>query len=185
MDVLKKILKAGLEEELHRKKSENGGHLEAFKQNQTEKKQKRSPGRPKIADNKKAKHITLCLPQKYVRFLDEMKVKRAPGRSKKVKYIVDEFLELKKREKRHLETFSQTLLELKNYLDELGSQKTSKKLLLEPKEKKQIQSQVDQVFILAKLLGFKKEELQRKMSKADYLVLLFCLDWRRNQKWTS
>src|SRR5690606_9499288 len=74
-------------------------YLEAAKGPPALKKAVKKPGRPPVPAEKKARNFTLCLAQSYVKFLDNMVVKdrRVQGRGRKIRFIIDRFLEHEKR----------------------------------------------------------------------------------------
>lgn len=144
-------------------------------------KKKRGPGRPAKEDHLKARNYTLCLDPKYVRFLDSMKVhdKKVQGRGRKVRFIIDQFLELHRRQRIQLEVLGQALENVETVLRNHSSQvKKGQKLELQPRERTEITKTVNQVALLVKVLGFNRKELHKLLPRSKWAVYAFCLDWQ-------
>lgn len=184
-DVLKKLLKKA-PSETQAKSAESTGATEKLISNflNPPKKEKsiilKKPGRPAKADHLKAKNFTLCLDPKYLKFLDEMKVpsKKLHGRGRKIRFIIDQFMELHRRQRGQLEVLVEALNHVEKGLSTHSSQvKKGQKLELTPREKSEISKQVGQVQTLIKLLGFRPRELHKLLSKEKWAIMAFCLDW--------
>ncbi len=144
----------------------------------------KKPGRPVKAEHLKARNFTLCLDPKYLSFLDEMKVpgKKMHGRGRKVRYIIDQFMELHRRQRLQLDVLIEALNNVEKVLAGFSSQvRKNQKIELAPKEKGEITKIVHQVSILMKLLGFKPKDLHKLLSKEKWALMSFCLDWNQKQ----
>ncbi|HXH29374.1 MAG TPA: hypothetical protein VNJ01_01055 [Bacteriovoracaceae bacterium] len=146
---------------------------------------KRSPGRPRVDETLKAKNITLCIAHRYLLFLDKLHIpgKEDLGRGRKIRYIIDQFIDLKKRQKDQLaflkEALSGVEIALKEYSDDV---KKGKKLELSIKERAEISKVVTQVLILVRVLAYTPKSLFKILPKQEWAVLSFCLDWSRKRE---
>jgi hypothetical protein len=140
------------------------------------KKSTRPPGRPKVEDEKKAKNFTLCLAPKYVEFLDRMKVRdpKVQGRGRKIRFIIDRFLEHEKRQILQMKVLKETLKGVEEVLRTLQPQK---KAQLTNKERDTVAQVVGQVKTLLKVLGYTPQSLQKILTPQEWAVLSFALSW--------
>lgn len=144
---------------------------------------KKRPGRPAVKAEKKAKNFTLCMGPKYIKFLDEFKApqKKLMGRGRKVRYIIDQFVILHKRQKAQLEVLSEVLSNVEHDLKKHSHRtKKGEKLQLTSSEKAEISRSVNQVLTLVKVLNLSPKELYQLLSREKWAVMAFCLDWRKN-----
>lgn len=151
-------------------------HIE---RSETPAKKRKTPGRPKISAEKKARNFTLCLASEYLTFLDRMVVKerKIQGRGRKIRFIIDRFIEHEKRSVEQLKVLKRALSEVREALG--GLKNGGKQLSI--KERKEIDKVVDQVFTLMKLLAYSTKTLHRMLPREEWAVLSFCLDWRMNK----
>lgn len=182
MDVLKKILKSGTGEKMSGK--DPAVLIERFLAPGKAVKSKalRRPGRPKVEDHLKARNFTLCLAPKYLAFIDNMQVqdKKVQGRGRKIRYIIDQFLELHRRQKAQLAVLKEVLLNIENLLSGFSGQaKKGNKIELTPREKAEITKAVGQFQVLIKVLGFTPKELHRLLPRNEWAIVSFSLDWAR------
>lgn len=143
------------------------------------------PGRPKIAWEKKAKNFTLCLAPQFVDFIDKMKVRdpKVKGRGRKVRFIIERFVEHEKRSITHMRVLHESLKNVQETLGGFGSQvKKGEKLNLGVKDKQKITAVVDQVHTVMKILGYQPKTLKKMISAEDWALLAFCLDWKSNRE---
>jgi hypothetical protein len=176
-NVLKKLLQTRPEEKI----------LEKFLKPEpvVKKKQIRAPGRPKVADEKKARNFTLCLAPQFVDFLDRMTVKdpKVKGRGRKIRFIIERFIEHEKRSIQQLKVLKEALTEVQKVLRDFSSKLTKgEKLNLTPKEKAILTTAVDQVHLLLRILGYTPKVLQRILPREDWALVAFCLDWKNNRE---
>ncbi|MCM2348952.1 MAG: hypothetical protein NDI69_02955 [Bacteriovoracaceae bacterium] len=144
----------------------------------------KAPGRPKVEDHLKARNFTLCLAPKYLSFLDrlEVKDKKVQGRGRKIRFIIDRFLEMGQRQEAQLKVIRESLINVEQVLKGFSGQvKKGQKLELSPKEKLEVRKAVNQVHILVKVMAFSSKDLHRLLSRNEWAVMAFCLDWTRNQ----
>lgn len=146
---------------------------------ETPSKKRKTPGRPKITEDKKARNFTLCLAPQYLTFLDRMVVKdrKVQGRGRKIRFIIDRFIEHEKRSVEQLKVLKRSLAEVRDVLG--GLKNGGKQLSL--KERKDIDKAIDQVFTLMKLLAYSTKTLHKMLPREEWAVLSFCLDWRMNK----
>lgn len=142
-------------------------------------KKRKTPGRPKVTEEKKARNFTLCLAPQYLTFLDRMVVKdrKVQGRGRKIRFIIDRFIEHEKRSVEQLKVLKRALDEVRNALG--GLKNGGKQLSI--KDRKDIDKVVDQVFTLMKLLAYSTKTLHKMLPREEWAVLSFCLDWRMNK----
>lgn len=149
------------------------------------KKAERKPGRPTKDDSKKARNFTLCLAPEFLKFLDSMVVKdtKIQGRGRKIRFIIERFIEHEKRSLGHMRVLKESLksvqLELKGFE---GRVKKGEKLELTIKERAIITKTVDQVMLLLKVLNYTPKALQKMLPREDWALLSFCLDWNSNKR---
>ncbi|HXH73578.1 MAG TPA: hypothetical protein VNJ08_01335 [Bacteriovoracaceae bacterium] len=180
MDVLKKILKNGVKEKVPVRAEEVIEKYLSPTQANRAKIVTRAPGRPKVEDYLKARNFTLCLAPKYLSFLDSMKVhdKKVQGRGRKIRFIIDQFLELHRRQKTQLGVLREVLLNIEKVLKGFSGQvKKGDKLELSPREKAEITKAVNHFQVLMKVLGFTPKELQKLLPRGEWAIVSFCLDW--------
>lgn len=175
-NVLQKLLKPKTQEE----------KLEEFLKppKASSKKPKKTPGRPKVADAKKARNFTLCLAPQYLEFLDKMTVKdpKVQGRGRKIRFIIDRFIEHEKRTLHQLKVLKEALVEVQKVLSGFGARvKKGQKLELTSREKSDISQVVDRVHVLMKLLGYSPKNLQKLLPAGEWSVVSFCMDWKVNR----
>jgi hypothetical protein len=175
-NVLQKLLKPKSQDE----------KLEEFLKPQrlSSKKAKKAPGRPKFAKEKKARNFTLCLAPQYLEFLDKMTVKdpKIQGRGRKIRFIIDRFIEHEKRTLYQLKVLKEALMDVQKVLSGFGSRvKKGQKLELTSKEKSDISKVVERVHVLMKLLGYSPKNLQKLLAAGEWSVVSFCLDWKVNR----
>ena len=142
---------------------------------------KKRPGRPSKRQDEKAKNLTLCLAPEFVRFLDEMQVRdpKVRGRSRKVKFIIERFLEHEKRSVGHVRVLRESLGQVSKDLDLLGSirSKAEKSIKLKASEEEKLTRSVRQVRTLMRVLGYSPKVLRRMLPSDDMRLLEFCLAW--------
>lgn len=184
MDVLKKILQNTPENPSEKPQHEK--LVETYLQPgpaETKIFQKR-PGRPLVEEHLKAKNFTLCLASKYLTFLDQMKMKdkKIQGRGRKIRFIIDQFVEMHRRQKLQVQVISQGLNAVEEILKGFSGQvKKGQKLALSPKEKAQITQATHQVKLLMNVLKYNPKDLHKMLPKSDWQVLSFCLDWSKQK----
>jgi hypothetical protein len=144
----------------------------------------KSPGRPKVADEKKARNFTLCLAPAYLKFLDQMQVKdpKVQGRGRKIRFIIDRFVEHERRSLHQLKVIKESLNDVQKLLSSFGERvKKGHKLELSNKEKSEITQVVDKVYLVMKLLGHTPKTLKSRLPTGEWSVLTFCQDWKINR----
>lgn len=176
-NVLKKLLKTRTEDKI----------LEKFLKPEPimKKKAVRKPGRPKVSDEKKARNFTLCLAPQFVEFLDKMVVKdpKVKGRGRKIRFIIERFIEHEKRSIQQLKILRDALNEVQKILSGFGGKvKRGERLNLTPKEKASVSSAVDQVHTLLKILSYPPKSLQRILPREDWALISFCINWKNNRE---
>lgn len=188
LNVLQKILNNGKKTENKSDNKENSSELiEKYLRPKTEgafKTQKRNPGRPKVSDEKKAKNFTLCLAPKYLEFLDTMKVKdpKIQGRGRKIRFIIDQFLDLHKRQRAQLQVLKDSLIQVEEVLRSFSNHtQKNQKLELTNLEKKKVNEAVKQVRILLKVLCYSPKDLHKILPRNDWALVSFCLDWAKKE----
>ncbi len=148
-----------------------------------ERKKVKAPGRPKLEDHLKARNFTLCLAPKYVSFLDRLQVqdKKIQGRGRKIRFIIDRFLEMGKRQEAQLKLIKESLGNVEGVLKNFSGQvEKGQKLELSVREKLEVRKAVNQVHLLVKLQAFTAKDLYRLLPRNDWAIMAFCLDWSRN-----
>lgn len=180
MDVLSKILSL-------KEKKDSAEIVQKFLEPKpiAKKLSKKRPGRPALPLEKKARNFTLCLAPKYLEFLDTMQVKekKIQGRGRKVRYIIDQFLVLHKRQRAQLEVMREFIRNVKQQLETHSHQvKKGEKLLLSAKEKAEINKVVKELHLVVQLLGYSPKELQKLLSNQDWSVISFSLNWIKNER---
>ncbi len=143
------------------------------------------PGRPKVAREKKAKNLTLCLAPQFVEFIDKMKVRdpKVKGRGRKVRFIIERFVEHERRSITHMKVLHEALSEVQDVLSGFGSQvKKGEKLNLSLKDKQKITGVVNQVHALMRILGYQPNQLKKMLGSDDWSLLAFCMDWKSNRE---
>lgn len=149
------------------------------------KKALRKPGRPMKDEAKKARNFTLCLAPEFIKFLDNMVVKntKIQGRGRKIRFIIERFIEHEKRSLTHMKVLRDSLATLRNDLNQFeGRVKKGERLELSSREKAIITKAVDQVMVLLKILNYTPKTLQRMLPREDWALLSFCLDWNSNKR---
>lgn len=144
-----------------------------------------TPGRPKLDDKLKARNFTLCLAPKYLDFLDRMIVKdrKIQGRGRKIRFIIDRFLEMGKRQEVQLQVIRDSLKNVENVLKTFSGQvRKGQKLELSSREKLEVRKAVNQVHLLVKVMAYSTKDLHRLLSRNEWAVMAFCIDWTRNHK---
>lgn len=150
----------------------------------TSKKRPNKPGRPKVAKEKKARNFTLCLAPQFVDFIDKMIVKdpKVQGRGRKVRFIIERFIEHEKRSLHHMKVIRESLVNVQEVLQSFGGRvKKGQKLDLTSKEKTEITKAVDHVHTLLNLLNYSPKTLHRMLPPGEWAVLSFCLNWKNNR----
>lgn len=146
------------------------------------KKAVKSPGRPKVEEHLKARNFTLCLAQRYLDFLDRMIVKdtKVQGRGRKIRFIIDRFVDHERRQVAQLKILRESLLQVETVLKSFSGQvKKGEKLNLNPREKAQVTQCVGQVLTLIKILSYTPRELQKMLPRGEWSVLAFSMDWSK------
>lgn len=182
LNVLKKILQTEVKHSSNETSSEK--IIERyFTPPSKEKKKVKAPGRPKLEEHLKARNFTLCLAPKYVSFLDRLEVqdKKVQGRGRKIRFIIDRFLEMGKRQEAQLKIIKESLGNVEVVLKSFSGQvKKGQKLELSSKEKLEVRKAVNQVHLLVKLQAFTSKDLYRLLPRNDWALMAFCLDWSKN-----
>jgi hypothetical protein len=148
-----------------------------------EEKNKR-PGRPSKSEDKKSRNFTLCLAPQYLNFLDKMVVKdpRVKGRGRKIRFIIERFIEHEKRSLVQIKALRRSLIQVQEVLESFGPQiKKGEKLALSSREKTVISKVVDNVILLMNILGYQPKALHRLLPREDWMIVSFCLDWKNNR----
>lgn len=149
------------------------------------KKTSNKPGRPVVDDSKKARNFTLCLAPQFIKFLDNMVVKdtKISGRGRKIRFIIERFIEHEKRSLGHIRVLRETLKGVQTELKSFeGKVKKGERLELTIKERATITKTVDQVMLLMKVLNYTPKALQKMLPREDWALLSFCLDWNSNKR---
>jgi hypothetical protein len=149
------------------------------------KKIRREAGRPKLEEHLKSRNFTLCLAPKYLSFLDKMTVPdpKVKGRGRKVRFIVDQFIEMSRRQKSQLLILRESLINVEKVLQSFSGQvKKGQKLSLNSKDKLEITKAVNQVRLLLKLLSYSPKDLHRLLPRHEWTLVSFCLNWTQNQE---
>lgn len=135
------------------------------------------PGRPKVAREKKARNFTLCLAPQFVDFIDKMKVRdpKVKGRGRKVRFIIERFVEHEKRSLVHMRVLREALGNVQATIETVGKE-------LSLKDKQKITAVVNQVHTVMKILGYQPKTLKKMVSSADWALISFCLDWKSNRE---
>lgn len=147
-------------------------------------KKRKTPGRPKVSAEKKARNFTLCLAPEYLQFLDKMVVKdrKVQGRGRKIRFIIERFIEHERRSVEHLKVLKRALADVQKTLEGFSSKvKKGEKLNLSIRERKDVDKAVDQVHTLMKLLYYSPKTLHKMLPREEWAILSFCLDWRMNK----
>ena len=147
-------------------------------------KPRKAPGRPKKPAEKKAKNFTLCLAPEYLNFLDKMVVKdtKVQGRGRKIRFIIERFIEHERRSIEHLKVLKRSLSDVQETLEGFSSKvKKGEKLNLSIKERTHVDKAVDKVHTLLKLLNYSPKTLHKMLPREDWAILSFCLDCRMNK----
>jgi hypothetical protein len=142
----------------------------------------KTAGRPSIEAKKKARNFTVCMAQGYIQFLDSFRppIKKIQGRGRKLRFIIDEFIRMSKRQKGQLKFLQESLENLDVVLKSFStSVKKGEKLNLTAKEKSLIDTHVSRVHLLAKILCFTPKELQKILPAHHWSLYSFCLNWKR------
>lgn len=142
----------------------------------------KTAGRPSVEAKKKARNFTVCMAQGYIQFLDSFKppIKKIQGRGRKLRFIIDEFIRMSKRQKGQLKFLQESLENLDAVLKSFsGSVKKGEKLSLTTKEKALIDTHVSRVHLLAKILCFTPKELQKILPAHHWSLYSFCLNWKK------
>ena len=146
---------------------------------------KKTPGRPKVPKEKQARNFTLCLAPQYLDFLDKMTVKDAKvsGRGRKIRFIIERFIEHEKRSLHHVKVLKQSLKNMQKVLETFGPMvKKNEKLNLSPKEKTRITEAVDQVHAMMNLLAYTPKALHKILPPEERALISFSMDWKNNQR---
>jgi len=179
--VLSKLLSKKERLPLGTEKSDPSLKVEAFLRSEiTFQKTKKKVGRPEVAPKLKARNITVCLAVTYINFLDSFNppIKKIQGRGRKLRFIIDEFIRMSKRQRGQLKFLQEGLHSLQDVLESFsGLVKKGEKLKLTPKEKQLITSHVNRVRLLAQLLCFTPQELKKILPRDDWNLYSFCLHW--------
>jgi len=144
-----------------------------------------TPGRPKLEEKLKARNFTICLAPKYLDFLDRMIVKdrKIQGRGRKIRFIIDRFLEMGIRQEAQLQVIRDSLKNVETVLKGFSGQvKKGQKLELSTREKLEVRKAVNQVHLLVKVMAYSTKDLHRLLPRNDWSVMAFCIDWTRNHK---
>lgn len=156
-----------------------------FQRERPFKKSTRKVGRPIIDEKLKAKNFTICMAHNYVKFLDAFKppIKKIQGRGRKLRFIIDEFIKMSKRQRGQLKYLQQALASLEDTLSSFSDVvKKGEKLSLSTSEKKMITTQVNRVKLLAELLCFTPAELKKILPLNDWNLYSFCLHWKEKDR---
>lgn len=185
MSVLQKILKQGREERVREVIQDPEELIHNYwKPRAFANKRIKQAGRPKLEENLKARNFTLCLAPKYLNFLDKMTVPdpKIKGRGRKIRFIIDQFLEMSRRQKSQLLILRESLIGVEKLLQGFSGQvKKGQKLNLSPKEKLEVTKVVNQVRLLLKLLSYSPKDLNRLLPRHEWALVAFCLNWSQNQ----
>jgi hypothetical protein len=148
------------------------------------KKVSKSPGRPKKDKEDKARNFTLCLAPQYLDFLDGMTVRdpKVQGRGRKIKFIIERFIEHEKRSVQQLRVLKETLSQVQKHLQGYAPVvKKGQKLELSQRDKTEIGKVVDRVHVLLKILNYSPKQLQKLLPSEEWAILSFSLNWKANR----
>lgn len=141
-------------------------------------------GRPVVEDKKRAKNFTVCMAVNYIAFLDTFRppIKKIQGRGRKLRFIIDEFIKMSKRQRSQLKYLQEALKSLQEVLTSFsGAVKKGEKLSLTPREKQMITTHVNRVKLLTQLLCFNHQELKKILPPEDWNLYSFCLNWNESR----
>lgn len=143
-------------------------------------KSKKKVGRPEVAEKLKARNFTVCMAVSYINFLDSFKppIPKIQGRGRKLRFIIDEFIRMSKRQRGQLKFLQEALRSLQGVLESFSEHvRKGEKLALSPREKQLISTHVNQVKLLAQILCFTPQELKKILPRDDWNLYSFCLHW--------
>lgn len=159
--------------------------VQDFLQKPSMAKKARGVGRPVVDKKNKARNFTVCMAPQYIRFLDAFNppIKKIQGRGRKIRFIIDEFIRMSKRQKSQLKYLQEALKSLDEALNGLsGEARKDKRPELTSREKQLISTHVNRVKILSQILSFSTAELKKILPQHDWSLYSFCLNWNQHIK---
>ncbi len=138
------------------------------------KRAKRGPGRPKKDDAEKVQVVSLKMPPKMIRFLDELILPhpKARGRGGKVRYMMVHFVKMKKREIAQLKVLVSQLKSFDRELSKLDPKKRQEK-----SELKSIEVIINSLRALVDIYRIDMKDYKRTLKDEDYRLLELALSY--------
>lgn len=140
------------------------------------KKLKRGRGRPKKEDQDKVQVISLKMPPKLIRFLDELILPhpKARGRGGKVRYMMVHFVKMKKREIAQLKVLVSQLKIFDRELSELDPKNRQ-----DPHKMKSLEEVISSLRALVDLYKIEMTDYKRTLKDEDYRLLELALGFKK------
>src|SRR5690606_20473798 len=108
---------------------------------------------------------------------------KVQGRGRKIRFIIDRFLEHEKRSLAQLKYLRKSLGQLDQVLKSFaGRVKKGQKLELTAKEKKEVSQAADQVYLLLNVLAYARKTLRERLTHEEWALVSFRHDWKNNRE---
>ena len=135
---------------------------------------KRGRGRPKKNESDKVQVISLKMPPKLIRFLDELILPhpKARGRGGKIRYMMVHFVKMKKREIAQLKVLVSQLKIFDRELSKLDPKKRH-----DLKEMKNLQEIISSLRAIVDLYKIEMKDYKRTLKDEDYRLLELALSF--------
>lgn len=127
--------------------------------------EKKPPGRPKKHLTEKVRNISIKIRPEYLKRLDDLSFGK--GRGSKVRNLMDERANYKKRENNQLKYLKRALKEVSDSLDKFKAKQNGVDLI------KEISQRVKNIKILQNILQFELMDLKILLTKAEYRTIEF------------
>ena len=180
--VLQKLLNKGSSAVSEKKREDSSLLVESYLRPEKAMVRKKAlVGRPVVEEKLKARNFTVCMAHNYLQFLDAFKppFKKIQGRGRKLRFIIDEFIRMSKRQKGQLKFLQEALGNLQSVLSSFSATvKKGEKLELSSKEKQLISLHVNRVQLLTQILCFTPQELKKILPLQDWNLYSFALNWK-------
>ncbi len=140
------------------------------------KRAKRGPGRPKKMDNEKVQVVSLKMPPKIIRFLDELILPhpKAKGRGGKIRYMMVQFVKMKKREIAQLRVLVAQLKVFDRQLSQLNP--ASRR---DSREMKPLLEIISSLRALVDLYKIEMKDYKLMLKDEDYRLLELSLSFKK------
>jgi hypothetical protein len=144
----------------------------------------RKKGRPAKESSLKAKNITICLSKDHIDLLDKLnpKERKAKGRGRKVRFLIDSYIKYQNREKEQVRAIQEALRVVSSHIDTFSRNfKRAEKFTENEKSLTDMEKAISNLRIVQSLLKIESSDLKKYLNEKELSTFEFALNWLSNK----